>query len=137
MSRQIKSVSLLPRHMQIAERMPNFSAFVQEALDSYAAEIGQGVHPYAPENRIHGKCNPMSKQLCKICWAQGRPSRDDWLQFRINPNHPVQASNAGQYQQLIEQTFAYDEPKKKSGDAISNNVKSKKRGFWRFLLQRI
>ena len=48
MSRQIKSVSLLPRHMQIAERMPNFSSFVQEALDSYAADIGQGVHTYAP-----------------------------------------------------------------------------------------
>lgn len=137
MSRQIKSVSLLPRHMQIAERMPNFSAFVQEALDAYAAEIGQGVHTYAIENRVHGKCNPMYKHLCKICWPRGRPDREAWLLFRNDPSHPIDASKAGQYQQLIEQTFAYDEPKKKSGEAISNNVKSKKRGFWRFLLQRI
>lgn len=136
--RRIKSVSLLDRHYQIAERMPNFSAFVQEALDSYAADIGQGVHTYAPENRVHGKCNPMYKHLCKICFPEGRPDREAWLLFRQDPDkYPLEASQAGRYKQLIEQTFAYDEPKKKSGNTISNNLKSKKRGFWRFLLQRI
>ena len=123
MSRQIKSVSLLPRHMQIAERMPNFSSFVQEALDSFAADIGQGVHTYAPENRIHGKCNPMYKHLCKICWPRGRPNRDSWLAFRLDPTQPIDASQAGSYQHLIEQTFAYNEPQQESRSAISNNPK--------------
>lgn len=136
MARQVKSVSLLPRHMQIAERMPNFSSFVQEALDAYAAEIGQGVHTYAIENRVHGKCNPMYKHLCKICWPRGRPSREDWLIFRNDPNHPIDASEAGHYQQLIEQTFAYDKPEKKSAQAtVDNRPKVDRiawiRRFWR------
>ena len=118
--------------------MPNFSAFVQEALDAYAAEIGQGVHTYAPENRVHGKCNPMYKHLCKICFPDGRPDREAWLLFRQDPEkNPLEASASGRYQQLIEQTFAYNEPEKKSGDAISNHVEGKKRGFWRFLFRRI
>lgn len=135
-SRKIKSVSLLPRHYQIAERMPNFSGFVQEALDSYAADIGQGTHTYAPENRVHGKCNPMYKHLCKICFPEGRPDREAWLLFRQDPEkHPIEASQAGRYQQLVEQSFAYDEPKKKSSQAISGNKEEIGiiRRFWRWV----
>lgn len=130
--RRVKSVSLMDRHYQIAERMPNFSSFVQEALDAYAADIGQGTHTYAPENRIHGKCNPMAKHLCKICWPDGRPDRDAWLQFRENPTIKISASQAGRYKQLVEQSFAYDEPKQEGGQAVTNNIEPKIGWFRRF-----
>jgi hypothetical protein len=133
MSRQIKSVSLNTRQMQIAERMPNFSKFVQEALDSYAADIGQGVHTQSPEHRTHGKCNPMSKHLCKICWPLGRPNREDWIYFRQNPDYELNASSHGMYEQLVEQSLSYNIPEKKSSDApVNNRPKSKFAWFRRF-----
>lgn len=122
----IKSVSLLDRHMVIAGRMPNFSAFVQEAIDNYAAEIGQGFHTHAPENRIHGeKCNPMGMHYCKMCWPQGRPDRDDWFKYLENSDYQIKPSQTGRYQHFIEQSFAYNEPKKKSSETISNKPKVK------------
>tara|TARA_R100001163_G_scaffold59427_1_gene48186 strand:- start:412 stop:825 length:414 start_codon:yes stop_codon:yes gene_type:complete len=134
----IRSVSLDDYTAQIAERMPNFSAFVREALESYAAEAGQGVHTQAPANRTHGeKCNPMGKKLCKICWPDGRPSRDDWFHYVQNPNFLITSSQAGKYQQLIEQTFAYNKPEKKSSDAVSNDRDERKVGFLRYLIRRI
>ena len=135
-SRRVKSVSLQDRHYEIAERMPNFSAFVQDALDSYAANIGQGHHTQSPENRMHGeKCNPMGAQFCKVCWPDGRPSRDDWFKYSQDPSFPITASEAGRYKQFIQQAFAYNEPKQKSGDTISDDVKQFGiiRRFWRWI----
>jgi hypothetical protein len=134
--RRIKSVSLLDRHYEIAERMPNFSSFVQEAIDAYAAEIGQGVHTHAPENRTHGKCNPMAKHFCRMCWPDGRPDRDDWFKFLENPNYQIEASQSGRYKQFIEQSFAYNKPKQKSRETISHDSKPKIgwiRRMWRQL----
>lgn len=136
-SRRIKSVSLEDRHYQIASRMPNFSSFVQEALDAYAADIGQGFHTHSPDNRTHGKCNPMGAHYCHVCWPSGRPDRDDWFKFLENPNYEITSSQSGRYKHFIEQSFAYNEPKQESSKAVSNDIKSQKRGFWRFLLQRI
>ena len=134
-SRRIKSVSLQDRHYQIAERMPNFSSFVQEALDNYAAEIGQGFHTHAPENRVHGKCNPMGPQYCKMCWPSGRPDRDDWFQFRENPSFEIAPSQAGRYKHFIEQSFAYNEPHKEGSETVSHNLEPKIGWIRRFFRQ--
>lgn len=134
-SRRIKSVSLQDRHYQIAERMPNFSSFVQEAIDNYAAEIGQGFHTHAPENRVHGKCNPMGSQYCKICWKYGRPDRDDWFLFIEDPEYEIAPSQTGRYKHFIEQSFAYNEPKQERRQAISDDVKPKTGWIRRFFRQ--
>ena len=134
----IRSVSLDDYTAQIAERMPNFSSFVREALESYAAEAGQGVHTQAPANRMHGeKCNPMGKKLCKICWPNGRPSRDDWFYYVQDPSYEIEASHSGKYQQLIEQTFAYNKPEKKSSETVSNHPEKLEVGLIRRLIRKI
>ena len=135
MPRQIKSVSLEPRQFEIAERMPNFSSFVQQALDNYAAEIGQGIHTHAPEHRTHGKCNPMGAQYCKICWPTGRPDRDDWFMFLEDPSFEIIPSQAGRYKHFIQQSFAYNEPHEKSSQTVSDDVKPKIGWIRRFLRQ--
>lgn len=135
--RRIKTVSLTPRQYEIADQLPNFSGFVQEALDVYAARSGLGLHTMAPAGRIHGKCNPMGKKLCAICWPEGRPSQDDWFKFREDPDFKIKASEAGRYQHFMKQTLPNNIAQKESSDTISDDVKGQKRGFWRFLLQRI
>ena len=131
----IRSVSLCEHTSQVAAQMPNFSAFVRDAILDYASSAGQGIHTQARENRIHGKCNPMAKSYCRICWSDGRPDRDDWISFRMNPDFPIQASQAGRYEHLVKQTFAYNEPQEESSDTISDQGKPKTSWIRRFFRQ--
>lgn len=73
-----KTISLDEQTAIIADRLPNFSAFVRSALLKHARMDAKKkpLKHVAPETgRVWGddrdKCNPRhSKGLCKICWSE-------------------------------------------------------------------
>tara|TARA_R110002096_G_scaffold212677_1_gene400143 strand:+ start:332 stop:589 length:258 start_codon:yes stop_codon:yes gene_type:complete len=72
-----KTISLDAQTALIADRMPNFSQFVRNALLKHArtASIPAGTVHVAPETaRVWGetqdKCNPKHKSgACMLCWG--------------------------------------------------------------------
>ena len=79
-----KTISLDRQTAIIADRMPNFSGFVRNALLKYARtekKKGPLSHTVAPSARVWGpskdKCNPKHKNgCCGLCWS------DEWWQNR-------------------------------------------------------
>jgi len=85
MSRIIKSISLDDSSAKIAETLPNFSHFVRECLYRHAIKQSTQCTQPKPE-RFQGRCNPLSKIPCFVCWPNGKPSRDavkQWSQDKL------------------------------------------------------
>lgn len=137
MRRYTTTINLDEETAELVNHIPNFSLWVRNQLRQEAGKAGVGVHSQAPDVRIRGMCNPMGKEPCRVCWPEGAPSKDDWLLFRSGKIDQIDSSYQERMKHFTQQSFADNVSKKESSDAISNDVKSKKRGFWRFLLQRI
>jgi hypothetical protein len=78
--RIIKSISLDEDSAKIADTMPNFSHFVRECLYRHAVKQSSQCTEVKPE-RFKGRCNPLSKVPCFICWPNGKPSKDSVRQW--------------------------------------------------------
>ncbi len=85
MSRIIKSISLDETSSRIADTMPNFSHFVRECLYRHAVKQASECTQPKPE-RFKGRCNPLSKIPCFVCWPNGKPSKEavkQWSQDKL------------------------------------------------------
>ena len=106
MSRIIKSISLDETSSKIADTMPNFSHFVRECLYRHAVKQASECTQPKPE-RFNGRCNPLSKIPCFVCWPNGKPSKEavkqwsqdklamSWLDMkaREHNNHLIELAN--------------------------------------------
>lgn len=90
MSNRIKSVNLCDETEPIAEHIManggNFSRFVRECLIRYYAETSGALS--CPRKFDGGEepplCNPHQARRCPSCWPAGKPSTDDWRDYRFN-----------------------------------------------------
>ena len=88
MSRIIKSISLDDTSAKIADTMPNFSHFVRECLYRHAVKQASECTQPKPD-RFNGRCNPLSKIPCFVCWPNGKPSVEavkQWSQDKLSMN---------------------------------------------------
>ena len=133
------SISLDRESAEIAERLPNLSAFVREQLFRWAAEKQIGRHVQNPDVRVHGKCNAMHKNLCYVCWPEGRPSRDDWFNFSRSIEFPdwvpIASWEGERSKHFVELARPNDKPKEESRQAPLNN--SQGNSTWQRILRRI
>lgn len=90
MSNRIKSVNLCDETEPIADHIManggNFSRFVRECLIRYYAETKAGA--FCPR-KFDGEeepplCNPHQDRRCVTCWPAGKPTVDDWRNYRYN-----------------------------------------------------
>lgn len=58
-----------------------FSKWIRECLRRYAAEQGEQHHTHEEQYRVRGLCNGVARPLCTICWPEGAPSREHWLEW--------------------------------------------------------
>jgi hypothetical protein len=83
--RIIKSVSLDHDSAQIADTLPNFSHFVRECL--YRQAVANATECLEPKpDRFKGRCNPLSKHQCFVCWPNGKPPIEavkQWSQDKL------------------------------------------------------
>tara|TARA_R100000329_G_scaffold145794_1_gene131706 strand:- start:176 stop:655 length:480 start_codon:yes stop_codon:yes gene_type:complete len=79
MGRMIKSISLPPHLAAKAEDIPNFSAFVQDALERHGHQVSINACRPIPLLEV---CNGVRKPTCGICYPRGPPNNDEWLRFR-------------------------------------------------------
>ncbi len=85
MSRIIKSVSLDDSSAKIADTLPNFSHFVRECLYRHAIKQSSECTQPKPD-RFQGRCNPLSKVPCFVCWPNGKPPVEavkQWSQDKL------------------------------------------------------
>ena len=85
MTRIIKSVSLDESSAKISDTLPNFSHFVRECLYRHAVKQASECTQPKPE-RFQGRCNPLSKIPCFVCWPNGKPSKEavkQWSQDKL------------------------------------------------------
>jgi hypothetical protein len=80
----IKSISLDAKTARIAKRVPNFSKFVRECLLRWDA-IQRS--PDCPVERlghplVGDHCIPAPTRICLKHWPNGRPTQEDWCEFR-------------------------------------------------------
>jgi len=84
-SRIIKSVSLDDSSAKIADTLPNFSHFVRECLYRHAIKQSSECTQPKPD-RFQGRCNPLSKVPCFVCWPNGKPPVEavkQWSQDKL------------------------------------------------------
>ena len=82
----ITSISLDPETAEIKDRLIShygFSKWIRECLRRHAAEQGEVQHSQDEEARIRGLCNGLLVPPCRVCWPQGPPSRDGWIDWRM------------------------------------------------------
>lgn len=85
MTRIIKSISLDDSSAKIADTLPNFSHFVRECLYRHAVKQSSECTQPKPD-RFQGRCNPLSKIPCFVCWPNGKPPVEavkQWSQDKL------------------------------------------------------
>lgn len=139
MRRFTTTVALDEETAELVEQIPNFSEWVRNQLRQEAGKAGVGTHTQDPKHRVRGKCNPMGKNPCRVCWPEGAPSKDDWYYWRAGLIDEIDSSYQQRMKHFTQQAFTRDVSKKESSETIPSN--REKIGiigrFRRFLLQRI
>jgi hypothetical protein len=82
----ITSISLDPETASIKDRLIasyGFSKWIRECLRRYAAEQGEAQHSQDEEGRVRGLCNGLLVPHCRVCWPEGPPSREGWIDWRM------------------------------------------------------
>lgn len=135
MRRFTTTVALDEETAELVERIPNFSEWVRNQIRQEAGKAGVGTHTQDPKHRVRGKCNPMGKNPCRVCWPEGAPSKDDWYAFREGLIDEIDSSYQQRMKHFTQQSFAGDVAKKKSTEAISDNHEQIGiiRRFWRWI----
>ena len=85
LTRIIKSVSLDESSAKISDILPNFSHFVRECLYRHAVKQASECTQPKPD-RFQGRCNPLSKVPCFVCWPNGKPPVEavkQWSQDKL------------------------------------------------------
>jgi len=131
----ITTVSLDEETAELVEHIPNFSEWVRNQLRQEAGKAGVGRHTHEPKHRIRGKCVPMRKNICRVCWPEGAPSKDDWFAWREGRIDTIDSSYEQRMKHFTQQAFADNVPKKKRSDTIPDNVEQIGiiRRFWRWI----
>jgi hypothetical protein len=132
--RFITTVALDEETAELANQIPNFSEWVRSQIRQEAGKAGVGTHSQDPKHRVRGKCNPMGKNPCRVCWPEGAPSKDDWLMFREGLIDEIDTSYQQRMKHFTQQAFTNNVAEKKSGQAVSNDLEVEIgwiRRFWR------
>ena len=82
----ITSISLDPETADIRDRLIaqyGFSKWIRECLYRYAAVQGETTHSQDEDARIRGLCNGLLVPPCRLCWPEGPPSREGWIEWRM------------------------------------------------------
>lgn len=83
---KITSISLDEESAEIAEHIPNLSAFVRSCLLRWANQnrvMAENQHLHWREN--YQVCWPFSSRgLCHTCWPDGPPPHEVWIKFCDN-----------------------------------------------------
>lgn len=135
MKRYTTSVALDEETAELVVHIPNFSEWVRNQIRKEAGQAGVGVHRQDPQYRIRGKCNPMGKNCCRLCWPEGAPSKDEWLLYREGQLDEIDSSYPERMKHFTQQAFTHDVAQQKSRDAISDNRKPKTGWIRRFFRQ--
>lgn len=125
------TVALDEETAELVQRIPNFSLWVRNQVRQEAGKAGVGVHRQDPSNRIRGKCNPMGKSPCRICWPEGAPSKDDWIAFRNGQIDSIDSSYQNRMKHFTQQSFTDNVAQKERTDAPMNNGPKVKFGWFR------
>mgnify|MGYP001243475088 FL=1 len=135
MRRFTTTVALDEETAELVQQIPNFSEWVRNQLRQEAGKAGVGTHTKDPKHRVRGKCNPMGKNPCRVCWPEGAPSKDDWFAFRKGLIDEIDSSYQQRMKHFTQQAFSRDVSKEKSTKAISSNHEQIGiiRRFWRWV----
>ena len=78
----VRSISLCDESYKIAKEKGNLSRWVREAL-LREKNIMSGIHTGNRKLDENGElCNPLSSNLCGVCWPYGKPKPEDWRFYR-------------------------------------------------------
>ena len=135
MRRFTTTVALDEETAELVDQIPNFSEWVRNQLRQEAGKAGVGTHTHDPKHRVRGKCNPMGKNPCRVCWPEGAPSKDDWLAFREGRIDEIDTSYQQRMKHFTQQAFSRDVSEKKSTKTIPSNHEQIGiiRRFWRWV----
>lgn len=121
LKRYTTTIALDEETAELVQHIPNLSQWVRNQLRQEAGKAGVGVHRQDPQFRIRGKCNPMGKEPCRICWPEGAPSKDDWLMFRNGEIDEIDTSYQNRMKHFTQQAFSHDIAQEKSSYASVEN----------------
>ena len=144
------TVNLSPYTAAIRDEMPRgqFSAFVRAALLDYEDRQNSGGGEHNPVDDLGLVCNAMRTPRCTLCYPEGRPSREDWLEYvdAVRPTHPGEALNRspggdGKLEEVIIQRAAWkrlqDSVQARQGDRVDDMLPEpknfNKRSIWAIL----